>query len=46
MSAAAAAIGEKFPAADVSLYLNTLLCQDPGTWGALADVLKPEATAR
>jgi hypothetical protein len=46
MGAAAAAIGEKFPAADVSLYLNTLLCQDPGTWGALADVLKPEATAR
>jgi hypothetical protein len=45
MGAAAAAIGEKFPAADVSLYLNTLLCQDPGTWGALADVLKPEATA-
>jgi hypothetical protein len=24
-----------FPAADVSLYLNTLLCQDPGTWGEL-----------
>jgi hypothetical protein len=46
MGAAAAAIGKKFPAADVSLYLNTLLCQDPGTWGALADVLKPEATAR
>jgi hypothetical protein len=24
-----------YPAADVSIYLNTLLCQDPQTWGAL-----------
>lgn len=32
---AAAAIATKYPAADVSLYLNTLLCQDPETWGAL-----------
>jgi hypothetical protein len=32
---AAAAIARDFPAADVSLYLNTLLCQDPRTWGAL-----------
>jgi len=40
MSAAAAAIGEKFPAADVSLYLNTLLCQDPETWGGLAEVME------
>jgi hypothetical protein len=23
----------------VSLYLNTLLCQDPETWGALRDVI-------
>ena len=28
-----AAIAEQYPAEDVSLYLNTLLCQDPETWG-------------
>jgi len=32
---AAAALAKTHPAADVSLYLNTLLCQDPETWGAL-----------
>jgi hypothetical protein len=35
---AAAAIAAQFPAEQVSLYLNTLLCQDPETWKALADV--------
>jgi hypothetical protein len=35
---AAAAIAQQFPAADVSLYLNTLLSQDPQTWGALSGV--------
>ncbi len=35
VSPAAAAIATQYPAADVSLYLNTLLCQDPETWGAL-----------
>jgi hypothetical protein len=35
---AVAAIGEKYPAEDVSLYLTTLVCQDPETWGALADL--------
>ncbi len=35
---AASTIGERFPADDVSLYLNTLLCQDPETWGGLSDV--------
>jgi hypothetical protein len=38
MSAAAATLGENFPAEDVSLYFDTLLCQDPATWGALAEV--------
>lgn len=33
-------IAKDFPAADVSLYLNTLLCQDPGTWGALKEVVE------
>jgi hypothetical protein len=35
---AAVGLAQQFPPEDVSLYLNTLLCQDPGTWGALADV--------
>ena len=35
---AAAQIAGQFPAEDVTLYLNTLLCQDPETWGALKDV--------
>lgn len=32
---AAEQIAGAFPKDDVALYLNTLLCQDPGTWGAL-----------
>ena len=36
VGAAAAALANAYPAADVSIYLNTLLCQDPKTWGALA----------
>ncbi len=32
---AATQIAQQFPAEHVSLYLNTLLCQDPETWGAL-----------
>lgn len=35
---ASAAIAAQFPAEDVSLYLSTLLCQDPDTWKGLADV--------
>lgn len=38
LAEAAAALVQQFPPENVSLYLNTLLCQDPGTWGALADV--------
>lgn len=30
-------ISEKFPKEHVELYLDTLLCQDPNTWGALAE---------
>jgi hypothetical protein len=33
---AAARLAEQFPAEDVKIYLNTLLSQDPDTWGALA----------
>jgi hypothetical protein len=32
---AAAHLAQQFPPDQVSLYLNTLLCQDPDTWGAL-----------
>ena len=35
---AAAQIAGRFPPADVSLYLNTLLYQDPETWGTLRGV--------
>jgi hypothetical protein len=35
---AVAQIAGKFPPENVSLYLNTLLCQDPATWGGLADM--------
>ena len=40
---AAAAIAGAYPAADVSIYLNTLLSQDPGTWGALGGLPELEA---
>jgi hypothetical protein len=36
--AAVARLTEQFPADDVKLYLHTLVCQDPDTWGALRDV--------
>ena len=38
VGSAAAQLAEQFPAGSVSLYLNTLLCQDPDTWGALSEV--------
>ena len=42
LKAAAAAIAKAYPAEDVSLYLSTLIWQDPETWGALAEA--PETT--
>jgi hypothetical protein len=39
----AADLATKFPRDEVSLYLGTLVSQDPDTWGTLADV--PEAGA-
>jgi hypothetical protein len=41
--AAAAAIATAYPAQDVALYLNTLLWQDPASWGMLQGI--PEVTA-
>jgi hypothetical protein len=38
LDAAVAALAAEYQAGDVSLYLATLLSQDPATWGALADV--------
>lgn len=35
---AVAAIVGKYPAEDVSLYLTTLVCQDPETWGVLSSL--------
>ena len=40
---AVAALNERFPAEDVSLYLQTLVCQDPETWGALRESVEIES---
>jgi hypothetical protein len=42
---AAAQIAAQFPPDDVRIYLNTLLCQDPETWGALDETVKGLGTA-
>jgi hypothetical protein len=36
-------LAQQYPPESVSLYLNTLFCQDPETWGALADVPQRES---
>ena len=43
LAPAAAAIARAYPAADVSIYLNALLTQDPKTWGALHGLAELEA---
>ena len=40
-----AAITAAYPADDVSLYLTTLLWQDPASWSVLADFIAKEGTA-
>jgi len=42
---AAETIAASYPAEDVSLYLSTLVWQDPDTWGALADLPQAKVTA-
>jgi len=37
LKTAAATLASTYPAADVSLYLSTLVWQDPDTWGPLAE---------
>ncbi|HEY7500213.1 MAG TPA: hypothetical protein VH740_16950 [Vicinamibacterales bacterium] len=39
LKAAAKALAEKYAPEDVTLYLSTLVSQDPETWGALAAVV-------
>src|SRR5205807_7420344 len=38
MADAVKKISTEFPADDVKIYLDTLLCQDPETWGALKEL--------
>ena len=40
---AAKDLAEKYPADKVSLYLSTLVSQDPETWESLVDVAQPSA---
>src|SRR4051812_49350815 len=42
LAPAATKLTSEFPADDVRLYLNTLLCQDPDTWGGLSDIINAE----
>ncbi len=40
LKTAAAELAARFPPPDVSLYLSTLVSQDPETWGSLADAIR------
>lgn len=40
LAPAVATVARDFPPDDVRLYLTTLLCQDPETWGGLTDIVK------
>lgn len=44
LAAGVAALEAAFPVGDVSLYLATLLAQDPATWGALAEFPQTSGT--
>ena len=43
---AAATLAASYPAEDVTLYLSTLMWQDPETWGALIDAPEVRAQAQ
>jgi hypothetical protein len=45
---AARTLASSYPADDVSLYLSTLVWQDPDTWGPLGDLpeTKPRETTK
>lgn len=40
LAPAVAEVARQYPATDVTLYLNTLLCQDPETWSGLDEILR------
>ena len=40
LAPAAGDLAREYPIEDVRLYLNTLLCQDPDTWGELSAVVE------
>jgi hypothetical protein len=40
LAPAAATVTREFAPDDVRLYLTTLLCQDPETWGGLEEIVK------
>ena len=40
MALAAAQIAQQFPPDDVRIYLSTLICQDPETWGPLGETVR------
>jgi hypothetical protein len=40
LATAVDAIEKTFPVEDVALYLNVLVCQDPGTWSALGPIVE------
>jgi hypothetical protein len=46
LAEAARAIAAMYPAADVAVYLSTLIWQDPETWGALAELPEAHPAAR
>ena len=46
LEAAASKIRAEFPSEEVSLYLNTLLLQDPDTWGGLQSIVQGLARLR
>jgi hypothetical protein len=45
LQAAVKTLSSTFPADDVTLYLSTLIWQDPETWGGLADLPETRGTA-
>jgi len=45
LKAAAATLGAAYPPDDVELYFQTLLVQDPETWGGLASLLGEDPSA-
>src|ERR1043166_3058862 len=45
LAPAVEAIAKTYPPEDVALYLNVLLCQDPGTWGGLREIIDAKGWA-